>query len=381
MTNKLNTTSITNELEESVLFLSKERLSTVSIPQSTVDEPKFVEIERPTTESKSHISNQVYVAWLPFHRRQMSMAPLLGFEPVFLPVQQTLRVLRPFQYLSHARKTLLLLKAKGPKVIWVQLPQVPILTVALHYKRRIDPGVRVIADCHNRILNRPWNIWPGLTAQLNQCDVVIFHNNAVIPKVSAMGVRHELLRLLEDPPAIIRSGGQSTLSFPRPWVLFLASFNPDEPVQELFEAARLAPDIHFVLAGEPNRASGRHSLGDHPENIMLPGYLSGADLDWAIESADAVLALTKLEDAQLSSAGEAIGAGRPMVLSDTPVTRSLYYKGGVFVDTHSPVSIVSGCRVAIKESTRLAAESLALREERYARWQSQAEAIDEILAL
>ncbi len=309
------------------------------------------------------------------------MAPLLGFEAVFLPIRQTLRILRPIQYLANALKTLSLLKAKRPRVIWVQLPQVPLLTVALQYKRRFDPSVRVIADCHNRILNPPWNKWPGLRGQLNACDVVVVHNNAVMPKVSAMGIRHDILRLLEDPPAAIRSEVSSTLSFPHPWVLFLASFNPDEPVQELFEAARLAPDIHFVLAGDANRASGRHSIEDHPENVILPGYLSGADLDSAIVSADAILALTKLDDAQLSSAGEAIGAGRPMVLSDTPVTRDLYYKGGVFVDTYSLASIVMGCRAAIEGSARLAAESLSLRDERYARWQSQAESINKVLAL
>ena len=186
---------------------------------------------------------------------------------------------------------------------------------------------------------------------------------------------------LEDPPAAIRSEVPSALSFPHPWMLFLASFNPDEPVEELFEAARLAQNIHFVLAGDANRASGRHSIGRCPENVILPGYLSGADLYSAIVSADAVLALTKLNDAQLSSAGEAIGAGRPMVLSDTPVTRNLYYKGGVFVDTILWATIVMGCRAVIEGSERLAAESRALRAERYARWRFQAESINEALAL
>lgn len=328
-----------------------------------------------------HNTEQLFIAWVPFQRRQMSMAPLLGFEAVFLPIRQILRVLRPVQYLANALKTLSLLRAKRPRVIWVQLPQVPLLTVALQYKRMFDPGVRIIADCHNRILNPPWKNWPGLRRQLNACDVVVVHNNAVMPKVMAMGVRPDILRLLEDPPAAIRGEARSTLSFPHPWMLFLASFNPDEPVQELFEAARLAPDMHFVLAGDAKRANGRHSMGGHPENVILPGYLSGADLDSAIASADAVLALTKLDDAQLSSAGEAIGAGRPMVLSDTPVTRDLYYKGGVFVDTYSPASIVIGCRAAIQEGANLAAESLALRDERHARWRAQAESINEVLAL
>jgi hypothetical protein len=114
-----------------------------------------------------------------------------------------------------------LLKAKRPWLNWVQLPGVPLLTIALQYKRIYDPGVRIIADCHNRILST--------------------------------------------------------------------------------------------------------------------------------------------------------------VLSDTPVTRVFYFKGGVFVDRYSPASIVMGRRAAIKERTRLIAEPLALRDERHTRWQTQAKSINEVL--
>ena len=322
---------------------------------------------------------QIFVAWMPFQRRQLSMSPLLGFENVFLPIAKAPRVLRPLQYVAHALKTVALLRNRHPQVIWVQLPQVPLLTAALWYKRYFDGQVRIIADCHNRILNPPWNKWPGVRNQLNACDVVVVHNDAVVQKVEAMGINQGIVRVLEDPPAVMRDALRAADPFPHPWVLFLASFNPDEPIKELYEAARLAPEINFVLAGNPARAR-RHDLGAHPPNVYLPGYLSGEALDSAIVSTDAILGLTKLSDAQLSSAGEAIGAGRPMVLSDTRVTRALYYKGGVFVDTHCPASIAMGCRAAIEEGTRLAAESLALRDERYTRWRSQAESINEVLA-
>ena len=326
-----------------------------------------------------NIVRQIFVAWTPFQRRQFSMAPLLGLENVFLPISPASRVFRPLQYVGHSLKTVALLRKRRPQVVWVQLPQVPLLTAALWYKRYFDGRVRIIADCHNLILNPPWSEWPGLRDQLNACDVVVVHNNAVLPKVEAMGIKLGVVRVLEDPPALMREAPRLADPFSHPWVLFLASFNPDEPIKELYAAARLAPEINFVLAGDPTRASGRHYLGARPPNVYLPGYLSGEALDSAIMSTDAVLALTKLADAQLSSAGEAIGAGRPMVLSDTPVTRDLYYKGGVFVDTRSPASIVMGCRAAIEGGKRLAAESLALRDERYTRWRSQAEAINEVL--
>jgi glycosyltransferase involved in cell wall biosynthesis len=324
---------------------------------------------------------QIFVAWMPFQRRQLSMSPLLGFQNVFLPISKAPRIFRPLQYVGHSLRTVALLRRNRPEIIWVQLPQVPLLTAALFYKRCFDPRVRVIADCHNRVLNRPWNQWPGLRNQLNACDVVVVHNGLVVPKVEAMGIKRGIVRVLEDPPALISHAVRLADPFPHPWVLFLASFNPDEPIAELYEAARLAPEITFVLAGEPMRARRRHELGTRPPNVHLPGYLRGEALDAAIMSTDAILALTKLPDAQLSSAGEAIGAGRPMVLSDTPVARDLYYQGGVFVDAYSAASIAKGCRAAVEGSGRLAAESLALRDERHARWRSQAESINKMLAL
>lgn len=166
-------------------------------------------------------AQQFFLAWVPFQRRHISLPPFFGFESVFLPIRQTLRILRPFHYLANALKTMSLLKAKRPWLNWVQLPGVPLLTIALQYKRIYDPGVRIIADCHNRILST--------------------------------------------------------------------------------------------------------------------------------------------------------------VLSDTPVTRVFYFKGGVFVDRYSPASIVMGRRAAIKERTRLIAEPLALRDERHTRWQTQAKSINEVL--
>ena len=122
-------------------------------------------MDNPTGQRAEPGPGQLFIAWMPFQRRQVSMAPPLGFDPVFLPISQGIRALRPWQYLTNAWKTLALLRRRRPGVIWVQLPQVPLLTTALWYRRFHDPGVRIVADCHNRILNPPWNRWPGLKAQ------------------------------------------------------------------------------------------------------------------------------------------------------------------------------------------------------------------------
>jgi glycosyltransferase involved in cell wall biosynthesis len=113
--------------------------------------------------------------------------------------------------------------------------------------------------------------------------------------------------------------------------------------------------------------------------VELPGYLSGKRLDEAIVAADALLAFTKHPDEQLSTAAEALGAGKAMVLSDTKLLHQMYYKGAVYVDALDPKSIVEGCRTAIKHRKRLELESRSLRQERVAQWRADASFIKDLL--
>jgi glycosyltransferase involved in cell wall biosynthesis len=83
------------------------------------------------------------------------------------------------------------------------------------------------------------------------------------------------------------------------------------------------------------------------------------------------LGLTKLEGIQLSVANEAMGAGKPMVLSNTELLQRLFYKGAVYVDCLNPQSISKGCQEALLKKNELAKEVSELRAERDQGWQEQ----------
>ena len=88
-----------------------------------------------------------------------------------------------------------------------------------------------------------------------------------------------------------------------------------------------------------------------------------------------MLGLTIYDGIQLSVASEALGAGKPMVLSDTTTLKKLFYQGSVFVDSSSAQSIAKGCLQALDQRYTLAEEVRELSMIRAVQWQRDARVI------
>jgi hypothetical protein len=309
------------------------------------------------------------------------MARFFKYEVHFFSHKLSNRALRPLHYIGDAFKTVRLLTKNRPEVFWIQLPPSPLLTITLLYRRICDPRMKIVADCHNSTFDLPWRKWPGMAKQLNAVNAVLVHNSAVLSKAIALGIHQSKIHVIEDPPAALRhaEGKDINVSYPRPWLLFMTSFGADEPIAEVLAAAVLLPEITIVIAGDRRRAQGRHRLRPHPPNVIFAGYLSGFVLDATIKEADAILALTKNADEQLSAAAEAVGGGKAMVLADTPVLREMYPTGVVYASVDEASSIASGCRAAVARRDILEKESIRLRVERQLKWSRGASALAEAL--
>jgi hypothetical protein len=243
--------------------------------------------------------------------------------------------------------------------------------------------MKIVADCHNSTFDVPWRNWPGMVRQLNSVDAVLIHNSVLLSEVLALGVLRSKIHVIDDPPATIQrfDGKGAEVAYPRPWVLFMTAFGPDEPIREVLAAATLVPDVTIVVAGDRRRARGRHQLDPHSANVVFAGYLGSAALDTTIMEADAVLALTKNYDEQLSAAAEAVGGGKAMILADTPLLRDMYPCGAIYVKADEPSSIALGCRDAIAQRQKLEKESMKLRSERLLKWSHNASAFADALGV
>ncbi|HEY9849886.1 MAG TPA: hypothetical protein V6D28_10535 [Leptolyngbyaceae cyanobacterium] len=325
---------------------------------------------------------QLFIAWIAFQRRPISMQPYFGYQLKFLSLAFHSRYLRPLEYFFKSVITLWLLLCEQPQVVWVQLAPTPPLYLAYLYKVLFNSQVAIIADCHNVMFRYPWISFPGAIALLNRCDVVLVHNDYVKEQVKAAGVNPKTLLVLEDRPSIVNYNIVANLDrfvFLHPWVLFPCSFNADEPIEAVLAAARLIPKITFVLTGNITRAKGIHNLKNIPPNVKLPGYLPTVEFDILLLSTDAVLGLTVLDGVQLCSANEAVGTGKPLILSQTRLLQKMFYKGAIYVNPLNPQSIAQGCQEAISRKEELSQQINELKAERHNQWLEQARAVDAIL--
>jgi glycosyltransferase involved in cell wall biosynthesis len=305
------------------------------------------------------------------------MQTVFGYELIFMPNRARGNLTKPFSYVANSCRTLALLLRRRPALFWIQLAPVFLLYIAVAYKA-LRPGTRIVADCHNSMFGSRWSWLPGAMWFLNRCDFVLAHNKTVQAQALKLGVKPERLRILETRPAQIRCTPEkcdSPAGVSGDWVLMPASFSGDEPIDVVVDAARMSRGVTFVITGDAGKARAKFDPDKLPDNVRLTGFLDRGTLDSYICGATVILGLTTRPDIQLSVANEAAGAGKAMVLSDTPLLREMFPRGAVYVTTLSSQSIAAGVAEAITRRAHIEAESVALREWREARWARQADSI------
>ena len=328
------------------------------------------------------MSKQLFVAWVPFQRRSVSMQPYFDYDLEFIRLSFKHRCLRPLEYVFKAQRTFKFLLERKPNLFWIQLPPNFLLHLSYLYRKLISPTTKIVGDCHHGIFCSPWVKVPGTVSLLNHCDLVIVHSKFLRDQALSLGIHPDKIQILEDPPAQVAIPEQASIrQWPHPLAVFPCSFAVDEPIQELLEASRLVPDITFALTGNPHRARGSHNFLNLPPNVKLTGFLSESDFNHLLHEADVILGLTKLDGIQLSAASEAVGIGKPLVLSNTKTLHSLFHRGPVFVDSSQSQAIAQGCLDALSKVDSLTCEIRSLKAEREKSWQKQAGLIMDALDL
>jgi hypothetical protein len=317
-------------------------------------------------KTKTQDPPQLFFAWTGFQRRQVSMATLCGFETVFLPVKRRQSIVtKAWTYAKHSWTMFRLLQESRPRVVWIQLPQVPLLWVALLYKWQSNNRVVVISDCHNAMFRKPWSKFPFGLSLLSKSNVVLVHNADVEKKAIDLGIDQERLLVVEDPPASFPIGIniRLTIDLPRPWFVFPASFASDEPIMELLTAANAIPDVSILITGNLKNAKEPTLISQAPPNVRFLGFLERTQFESLIQTCDAVIAFTRLDDVQLSVCGEAVGAERPMLVSGTTTLRRQFPRGTVFVDSSEPSDIAAGMRHLHENQQQLTEEMRAFHRQ------------------
>jgi glycosyltransferase involved in cell wall biosynthesis len=323
---------------------------------------------------------QIYIAWIGFQRRAESMSGFFGFDMHYIDSRSQARRYKLFSYLSQARRMLALLRRTRADVVWVQSPPAFVLHIALVYKALFDRRVRLVADLHNAALRPPWSAFPLNRFALNRADVVLVHNRQVVPAAKRIGIAPARLLVLRDRVPVLRGGTRPLEAGDAGTTIVMpCSFHADEPVGEVLKAAARCPSLTFVITGNLRRARANGLTAAAPPNVTFPGFLATEEFDRLLRRAAAVLCLTTEDGVQLSSAAEALAAGKPMIMSDTSLLRELFAPAGIFVDNGAD-SIAAACREAVARYADHAAASVRLRDRMAGEWPGEAEAVRRAIA-
>lgn len=277
------------------------------------------------------------------------------------------------KYVLQAIETVAILLRERSDAAFVMSPPVfAPLVVALVCALRGKPFV---IDAHSStFLDRRWQHFQALQGWLcRKAATTIVHNDTLAARVRALGAH---ATVVPDVPIEFGRG-----HFPLTGAFSAAaacSFNHDEPVAELVDAARRMPDVQLFITGDAERMAAplRASL---PPNVVLTGFLSTGDYGALFSGVDVVVALTTRPATMLRSAYEAIYAGTPVIVSDSDVLRAAFPMGAVHVTNDGP-AIAAALEMVRADPARYRARALELREVMRARWLATRTAIQEALA-
>lgn len=310
-------------------------------------EPTSV-LRRPDKSRPQEDEKALWLTW-EVQPRNRSMSRALG-----IPLHEILmdggRVRR---LLASMIATLRLLRLERPAIVFASNPSL-VLSLCLLLSRRAL-GFRFVSDSHygGVVAVKGGRIVQHLLDVINaRADLVIVTTEGHARRVRAVD---GTAFVFPDPlpqlsatnrrPAVLASEERS--------VLFICSFDADEPFREVFEAARLLERKGFRVF-----VTGRYArVGLAPESVpqvRLLGYVDRATYDDVLRCIDVILDLTAWEDCLVCGAYEAMVAAKPCVLSRTKSLTGLFTHGTIFT-THEPEAIASAVESAYEHRHQLSA--------------------------
>lgn len=288
------------------------------------------------------------IAWKKLSRRSELLAKALKAKLLFFP--------DGIPYVRATFKTIHYALSQKPGIVIVQLPQGPLLAIALVLKKLV--GCRVVADTHTGFLvNTDWKgklLNEPFVKLLSKADLVVAHNEPQLTLIPDRARWHSIVvfdpwHLAVDDRKVrkIEQGG---------YIVFPASFASDEPLEEVINVVNsLSINLKMYVTGNWMRkpAIRRHAS----DRISFTGYLSDEEFNRLLAGSTAIVTGTKREYTALMSAWEAVAYAKFLAVTDTVTLRSLLGEYAVFYNWKKPRSIAKSI-----ESIRTQKPNMAARD-------------------
>ncbi len=309
----------------------------------------------------------VVIAWTPSQRPHELAAALGGIAHTPHFPRLTHRALVPLRYGVSAVLTAGFLVLRRPRAVLVQNP--PIVPGAIAYLYCRLSGARLVLDSHPRGFGLKGSRAGRLFRPLHDH----FMRHAAATMVASEPLADEVRRaggrplVVHEPPPLWRIDAPPAADAPTN-VLWVGIFATDEPVAEVVEAARLTPDVPFVLCGDPERCPPE-VRAQAPANVTFSGYRRGEDYRALVADATIMMVLTTAPTSVPRGAFEAVAALRPLIVSDQPLLREQFPEA-VFA-ANEAAALAGAVQEARDRRVALAAVAGQARERDAQRWAAQ----------
>ncbi len=268
-----------------------------------------------------------------------------------------------FKYLGQFVMTMRILWREKPRAVFVMSP--PVIAVLPAYVYKLLTGTPFVIDAHTAAFLHPrWKHFQWLQHWLGRrAATTIVTNDHLAEYVQKNGGHTTIIR---DVP-IVYEGTETYPLNGRFTVAVVCSFNYDEPIEAIYEAAAQLPDVRFYMTGNPKDLDPAIAA-KKPENVTLTGFLSDEAYGSLISNAGAVMTLTTRDHTMLRGAYEAIYQGTPVIVSDWKMLREAFDDGAVHVD-NSVEQIVAAVNEMQVNHKRYKEGALKLMQRKHERWQ------------
>jgi len=325
-----------------------------------------------TLEQKA-VPKSIFIVWHPYSRRGQLLSEKFKLNLYLVHALSRRYFLAPLRYVLQALNTFTILMHEKPQLIFVQNPPIFAAMVVYIYARLCK--ARYIIDSHTGALLAPWWKWSlPIHAFLSRRAITTIvtnkHLKALVDSWNASSL------ILSDIPTIFPQGK----SFPLNGKFNIAvinTFSPDEPLEEVLEAAATLPEVQFYITGNPIRAH-KSLFQNQPANVKFTGFLPDDEYFGLLRAVQAVMALTTDDHTMQRGACEAVWLGKPIITSDWPILREYFDKGTIHI-TPSAQDIREAVIRMQKERRRLEDEVLILQQERWREWQHKHAALTELI--
>jgi glycosyltransferase involved in cell wall biosynthesis len=265
------------------------------------------------------------------------------------------------KYLGQALRTWWILLREHPQAVFVMSP--PVFAGLVVYPYCVVRRIPFVIDAHTGAFQNPrWRHFFRLQYWLcRRAATTIVSNVDLAALLAAKGAD---ATILPDVPVEYPS---SDVSFKRNGFLVavVCSFDRDEPIDVLIDAARALPDVQFLMTGDPEKLASR--VTTLPDNLTLTGFLENAAFGQLLRDADVVMALTTGKQTMLRSAYEAIYQGTPVIVSNSPVLAKEFPNGAILVE-NAAQPIIDAIRQMQVQPTLYRAQAAELRQLKRERW-------------